>query len=146
MSMRRETGSCGLICCISFQLGFCCCSHWHIWAHVADSRTVHILRACCPGLLRSPGLYSRVSGGPGPGQGCAAVDGDLSSSLCLGEEPAGHNTHRDMQRLIIQCHTAYLSTERRTVRAGVSQPCAHLPRLFCLSPSSSVTCFSISLF
>lgn len=39
-------------CCISFQLGFCCCSDWHIWAHVADSRTVHILLSWPPALLR----------------------------------------------------------------------------------------------
>lgn len=38
------------MCCISFQLGFCCCSGWHIWAHFVVTRILQ--HPLC--LLSSP--------------------------------------------------------------------------------------------
>lgn len=57
----------------SFQLGFCCCSDWHIWAHTdcAAAGFWGILHACCPctQLVCTPGCLE----GPGQGQGCVEL-------------------------------------------------------------------------
>lgn len=89
--------------------------------------------------------------GPDQSQSCAAADCELAyeqqeAASASVRVPARYDRqrHGDMRGLI-RCHAAYLS--KREKPAGVSQHCAHLPGLFCLSPySSSATCFSVPLF
>lgn len=130
----------------SFQLGFCCCSDWHIWAHTdcAAAGSYGILHACCPcsQLVHTLGCLE----GPGQGQGCvelAVSSYEQQGCLCLSEGPCKVLQAKAQARKgMYPSSSSVVVTERKAICV-----CTHLPGLFCLSPySSSATYSSIPFF
>lgn len=133
---KWKTGSSGFICCIAFQLGFCCCSDWHNWAPLAVARIVQ--HPTC--LLPSSPSCSGVSGGPGSRSGlCCSWPWVCWQAArgCLGTLPARYGRRRLGEDLYNVIQGVYGRGEQP---AGCP---SMVPALLCLQHALPLSFFSL---